>query len=224
MIAKDQQTPIRIVIADDHPSMLEGIRCAFRKHKHIKIVDEAPNGGRLITVVEQQQPDVVLTDIEMPGTNGITATKIIKERFPHIKVIAFSSFDTSDYITDMMIDAKASGYLLKGADGKEMCRAIEKVMSGEIYCSEQVMTKLVKLSQQSATNPLKPFAKPAFTERQLLILVENANELSCKEIAQKHNLSLSSVESAKKELLKKTGCRNSVGLALYAVRNFLIRF
>lgn len=223
MLATNPPSPIRIVIADDHPCMRDGIRSALRKFKHITIVGEAPNGVQLINVVAQKKPHVVFTDIEMPEMDGIEATKIIKQRFPHVKVIAYSAFDTDSYITDMMIDANASGYLLKGDDGKQMCRAIEKVMNGEIYCNEQVAAKLVRLMQQTSSNPMKPLAKPAFTERQLLILVENANELSCKEIALKHNIPLGSVESAKKELLKKTGCRNSVGLALYADRNFFTR-
>lgn len=105
-----QPQPVRIVIADDHPCMIDGMRFALRKFKHIQIVGDALNGVELIEKVVQQQPDVVFTDIEMPLMNGIEAAKEIHQRFPHIKLIAFTAFDASHYITDMMIGAKASGY------------------------------------------------------------------------------------------------------------------
>lgn len=214
-----QPQPVRIVIADDHPCMIDGIRFALRKFKHIQIVGDALNGVELIETVAQQLPDVVFTDIEMPLMNGIEAGKEIHQRFPHIKLIAFTAFDASHYITEMMIGAKASGYLLKGADHNEMLKAINKVMSNEIYCSELVSAKVFKLMQQTETNAMKPFVKPVFTEKQLIVLKGNAEQLTSKEIAAKHNLPVKSVESIRKKLLKKIGVRNSVGLALYTARH-----
>lgn len=221
MLASKPTPPIRIVIADDHPCFVDGFCACLRKHKEIKIEGRGANGEELLWLVEQLQPDIVFTDIEMPVMNGITATKQIKERFPNTKVIAFTGFSTNDYITDMMIEAKASGYLLKGAGKTEILKAIEKVSRGEIYCSDEVLEILVSLLQRTNTNPVKPFSKPSFTDLELNVLIETGKCLGPKQIAHKLDVDVRAVESAKQRLMEKTGCTNSAELTVYAIRNFL---
>ena len=158
--ATTDHMPIQIIIADDHPAIIDGFCFALRKHKNLRVTGKAYNGEQLVQLVAELQPDIVFTDIQMPLKDGIAATKEITQSFPHIKVIAFSGFMDDCYVADMMIDAKASGYILKEAPKKEILNAIEKVCNGEIYCSEQVMTKLITLAQRTKTNPVKPFSKP----------------------------------------------------------------
>jgi len=213
--------PVRIVIADDHPILVDGFCFALRKHKEVEVAGTACNGEQLVKLVQQLQPDIAFTDIKMPVMDGITAAKEIRERFPGVKVIAFTGFMDDCFITDMMIEAKASGYLLKEAHKKEILMAIEKVSSGQIYCSGEVLQRLVVLAQRTSTNPVKPFSKPDFTEREMTIMAENARGLSSKEIAQKQNIKPGAVESAKRRLFEKTNCRNSLELAAYAFRNFI---
>ncbi|HYM94351.1 MAG TPA: response regulator transcription factor, partial [Chitinophagaceae bacterium] len=106
---------IRIVIADDYPLFREGIHLMLQKEKDLKITGEAGNGEELLKVVEREQPDIVITDIEMPVMNGIEATKRIKSKFPATGVIALTMFGDEHFLVDML-EAGASGYLLKSCN------------------------------------------------------------------------------------------------------------
>ena len=160
--------PVRIVIADDHEILIDGFCFAIRKCKDLHIVGKALDGEMVLQVMEAERPHIVFIDIQMLKKNGIEATKEIKKRFPDVKVIAFTGFADDCYITDMMIEAGASGYLLK-EDSKKILEAIKAVMNNDVYCSEEVSKKLVRLLQETQTNPLKPFNKPVFTDIELLV-------------------------------------------------------
>lgn len=217
-----QVKPVRVVIADDHQIFVEGFCSAMRKHKQVFVAGEAYNGQQLIDLVDELRPDVVFTDIQMPVMDGIAATKEITERFPYINVIGFSSFLEECLITDM-IDAGAMGYLLKNEHITVILRAIEKVMSGESFFSHEVSNKLAAMMKRTAYNPMKPFAKPNFTELEIAVMREVCDELSDKEIANKLGVDVRSVESAKTRIKEKTGARNSAGIVKYAIRNYIVR-
>jgi len=104
----------RIVIAEDHQSLIDGVCLLFEHEENYSIVGMANDGEKLIEIVEKIQPEIVLTDIRMPKIDGITATKIIKKKFPNIKVITFTMFDQQEAI-QQMINAGASGYILKNS-------------------------------------------------------------------------------------------------------------
>jgi DNA-binding NarL/FixJ family response regulator len=214
--------PVRVVIADDHPFFIEGFCDAMRKHPQVMIAGRAHNGQELVALVEELCPDVVFTDIQMPVKDGIAATKEIREKFPYVNVIGFSGFIEDSFITDML-EAGASGYLLKNEHISEILSAIDNVMSGGCYYSREVSTRLATLMRRTNCNPLKPFNKPHFTELELSVMKEICQELSSKEIAQKLGLEARSVESAKSRIMEKTGCRNSAGIVVYAIRNYIWR-
>lgn len=215
--------PVRVVIADDHPIFIDGFYSAMRKHPQVSVAGQAANGEELVQLVEELVPDVVFTDIQMPVKNGIAATREIMQRFPYVSVIAITNYIEDSFITDMM-EAGAMGYLLKNETVHEILRAIEKVMSGQIYYSHEVSNRLVALMKRTAYNPMKPFDKPRFTELELAVMKEICDELSSKEIAQKLGIEVRSVESAKARIMEKTGCRNSAGIVKYAIRNYIVRF
>lgn len=214
--------PVRIVIADDHPVLVEGFCFAMRKHPQVLVAGHASNGEELVNLVEEVRPDVVFTDIQMPVKDGIAATKEILDRFPYISIIAFTNYIEDGLVTDMM-EAGASGYLLKNEHISIILKAIEKVVHGEIYYSQEVSNRLVALMKRTAYNPMKPFDKPRFTEMELSVMVEICNELSSKEIAQKLGMEVRSVESAKSRIMEKIGCHNSVSIVKYAIRNNIYR-
>jgi two-component system, NarL family, response regulator NreC len=217
-----QTKPVRIVIADDHPFLVDGFCFAMKKHPHVLMAGQAGNGEELIKLVEEVCPDVVFTDIQMPEMDGITATREIVHRFPYVSVIAFTSFIDDCLITDMM-EAGAVGYLLKNEHITIILRAIEKVMNRETYYSHEVSNRLVAMMKRTAYNPMKPFDKPRFTELELAVIKEICDELSSKEIATKLGVEVRSVESAKSRIMERTGCRNSAGIVKYAIRNYIVR-
>jgi two-component system nitrate/nitrite response regulator NarL len=125
---------IRIIIADDHSPFRNALKKLFKRTEEVEveILGEAENGQQLVQLVEQNQPDIVISDIGMPVMNGIDATKIIKRKFPNVKVIAFSLFDDENHI-DGMISAGASGYLLKNIDIQDIIAGITSVYQGATY-------------------------------------------------------------------------------------------
>jgi two-component system, NarL family, response regulator NreC len=217
-----QTKPVRIVIADDHPFLVDGFCFAMKKHPQVSMAGQAGNGEELIKLVEDECPDVVFTDIQMPVMDGITATREIVRRFPYVNVIAFTSFIEDCLITDMM-EAGAMGYLLKNEHITIILRAIQKVMNRETYYSHEVSNRLVAMMKRTAYNPMKPFDKPRFTELELAVIKEICDELSSKEIATKLGVEVRSVESAKSRIMERTGCRNSAGIVKYAIRNYIVR-
>lgn len=220
--ATQQQLPVRIVIADDHPVYVDGLYTGLRKHKNIRIMGHASNGIELLQLVERTQPDVVMTDIQMPGMDGIAATKEIRRRYPNIQVIALSGFAEDCLITDML-DAGASGYLLKNAHPNEIALAIEKVMQNEMHYSLEVSNKVMALMRRTQSNPMKPLNKPQFSQRELDVIKEICRGHSSKQIAEALHIDVRAVESAKERIMEKTGCNNSTAIAMYAVRNYIFQ-
>lgn len=220
---KTQTRPARVVIADDHPFLIEGFCLAMRKHSQVLMAGQASNGQELVKLVEEVQPDVAFTDIQMPVMDGIAATREITERFPYVSVIAFSSFIEDCLITDI-IEAGAMGYLLKNEHITIILKAIERVMNREVYYSHEVSLRLAAMMKRTGYNPMKPFDKPHFTELELAVMKLICDELSSKEIAQKLGIDARSVESAKSRIMEKTGARNSAGIVKYAIKNYIVRF
>ena len=214
--------PVRVVIADDHQLLIDGFYSAMRKHPQVLMAGYANDGEALVNLIVEVRPDVILTDIKMPVKDGITATREILQRFPYIHVIAFSGFLDENYITDMM-DAGAMGYLLKNDHYSVILKAIEQVMQGKVFYSQEVSNKLAAMMKRTAYNPMKPFDKPRISELELAVIKEICNELSSKEIALKLNIEARSVESAKSRIMEKTGAKNSAGIVKYAIRNYIVR-
>src|SRR2546421_11270690 len=125
---------IKIIIADDHSPFRNVLKKLFKvtKEVEVEILGEAENGQQLVRLVEENQPDIVISDIGMPVMNGIDATKIIKRKFPNVKVIAFSLFDDENHI-EGMINAGASGYLLKNISIEHIIAGIISVYKGATY-------------------------------------------------------------------------------------------
>src|SRR5215467_5252912 len=126
------KTPIKIVIAEDYALFREGFRLLFEQDDEIEIVSEAKDGKQLTEMVRSLKPDVVITDIEMPVMNGIDATKEIKKEFPGTGVIALTQFCEDHFIVDML-EAGASGYLLKSALKNDVIEAVKEVNDGGTY-------------------------------------------------------------------------------------------
>ncbi|MEL6600430.1 MAG: response regulator transcription factor, partial [Pseudomonadota bacterium] len=123
---------IRIVLADDHPLVTEGIRAMLETYPQIEVLGTAANGRDAVEAMAAHSPDVLLMDLNMPGMNGLTATEIILERTPEARIVVLSMHDNPEYITTALRHG-ARGYLLKDVPTEEIVTAIERVHAGEIY-------------------------------------------------------------------------------------------
>ncbi|MCO4294794.1 response regulator transcription factor [Solitalea sp. MAHUQ-68] len=210
---------IKIIIADDHEIFRDGLSLVLKKEKDFNLVDQAVNGIDLINKINIHHPDVVLTDIKMPGMDGIEATKSIQEKFPNVKIIALSMFDEDNLIAEMF-EAGAKGYLLKNAHKNEIIEAVKTVYDDGNYFCEAASMKLVKMlakNKQSAKQP-----QIEFNDRELDIIKLICKQLTAQEIADKVFLSKRTVEGYRMRILEKMNVKNTAGVVVYALRNQLI--
>ncbi|RYY67641.1 MAG: response regulator transcription factor [Chitinophagaceae bacterium] len=210
--------PIRLLIADDHEIFRDGFRVMLKKNSAIQLVGEASDGENLLAMVELHSPDVVITDIRMPGLDGISATRVLQRNYPDLPVIGLSTYDEEQVIVDML-EAGARGYLLKNASKEEIFTAVDVVHRGDVYFCSSTSPRLAELIARSAYNPFRrrPAADISDREREIIRLI--CQEFSSKEIALQLHNSVRTVESYRDRLLDKIGCRNVAGLVVYAIKN-----
>lgn len=201
---------ITIAIAEDHQSLIDGIQLLFKYEEEFSIVGVANDGEKLLEIVRKKQPKVVLTDIKMPKIDGIAAAKIIKSEFPHIKIIAFTMFDQEEAVRQM-IAAGADGYLLKNSELKEIVKAIENVLKGEKHFDTELNPSY--LSDSSQQN--KSEAVLSKTEREILRYISQGK--TSREIAETRHSSVSTIETHRKNMMRKLGLHGSGELYRYAI-------
>lgn len=172
---------IRVLIADDHPVFRDGLRALLDSLPDAEVVGEAASGEEAVKMAINVQPDVILMDLQMPGINGIEATRTILRTAPHIGVLVVTMFEDDDSVFAAM-RAGARGYLLKGADQKEILRAIRSVASGEAIFGPAIAQRLISFF----ANPSPPVPSqlfPELTDREREILTRIAQGQSNTEIA-----------------------------------------
>ncbi len=198
---------IRLVIAEDHIALIDGIRVFLEYESDIEFLGFAGNGKELIELVDKKRPNVVITDIRMPVMDGIEATKLLLEKDPAIKVIAFTMFD-QDNAVQQMLDAGAKGYILKNASLKELLYAVRKVDAGDVYYDPNID---VNSSENSAKK------KPLLTRRQQEILKLVGKGKTNQEIADILFIGKTTVETHRKNMIRKLNLQGSGELLRYAL-------
>lgn len=211
---------IKIVIADDHHILLDGLKAMLEKHGNIEVLAVYDNGQSLLDELLKIQPHLALVDINMPGIQGPELTQKIKELNPGIFVITLSMYDDAGHIMEM-IEAGVSGYLLKNVNDKELVDAITQVMAGKMYFSSEVSEKLTTLVMHQQRKLDQPTI-PKLTERELEILKLIVDERSNAEIADLLFISERTVETHRKNMLRKTNNKTIIGLIKYAMENSLL--
>ncbi|GGB81576.1 DNA-binding response regulator [Flavobacterium suaedae] len=210
---------IKIALADDEALFRRGIYFLLNREDDIEILFEAEDGEELITKLREGSiPDVIVMDIKMPNVNGVEATKIIRDEFPDIKIIALTSYNTKSFIANM-IDVGAISYVMKNATPKELLNTIYEVDKKGYFYNEHVM----KIIQENIIARHKK-AKSRFdcdklTKREIQVLKLICKQYSGNEIADKLCLSARTIEGHRNNLLRKTECKNMVGLIIYALKN-----
>lgn len=201
---------IKIIIAEDHQSLIDGISLLISNEKDMKIVSTAPDGEVLLDRVSLYKPDVVLTDIRMPKMDGVAATRKIKELFPETKVLAFTMFDQEEVIRDML-EAGADGYLLKNSSLESVKNAIKKIASGQKYFDPQIDVSGFDDSGSHQTSGV------TLSERELEILKCIAKGMTNLEISDTLFIGRSTVETHRKNMIRKLGLSGYNELMKYAL-------
>jgi two-component system nitrate/nitrite response regulator NarL len=198
---------IKVLLVDNHPLVLDGLRKVLETFSHIEIVGTAGLALTGLEIARKTQPSVVLMDINMPKLNGIDAIELFKRELPKCQVVMLSMHDTREYISSSVLRG-AAGYVLKDVPTDEIVAAIEAVADGGTYFSSGVREALVE-PKLADTGPLTS------RERDVLLLI--ADGKSNREIAQSFNASVATVETHRKNLKKKLGVTTTAGLVRYAL-------
>ena len=213
---------IKIVIVEDLQMILEGLKLLINKVKDFKIVGEYSNGKEFTDDIMSTEADIVLTDIDMPVMDGVTATKLAISLKPDLKVIALSMYNDSKYYYEM-VTAGAKGFVLKQASSKDLEVAIREVYSGGNYFSQDLLQKVIiemqSLEQEIVKDKIELLK---LTERETEILKLLCRGLTNKELAEKLFVSIRTIETTKSRLMQKTNSKNNAGLIIWAIRNKIV--
>jgi len=208
---------IRIVLADDHALLREGMRRLLEQEPDLQVVGEAANGAEAVAMVKALAPDVVLMDVVMPELTGIEATKQIKKSNPATAVIILSAYDDDRYVLGLL-EAGVAGYLLKSSHGQEVIQAIRAIHAGDAVLHPAVTARLLIRASRSPGPPLSSASGERPTDRELAVLGLAANGLSNKEIAAELALSLPTVKAHLVNIFNKTGVGSRTEAVLQALQ------
>jgi DNA-binding NarL/FixJ family response regulator len=210
---------VKVLIADDHASFREGLRSLFEKEQGIAIVGEAANGNEAVELARNLHPDVVLMDITMPGLNGIEATRRIVAQREATRVLAFSMESDRRFIVEV-IEAGASGYVLKEVRFQELVTAVRAVARGENYFSPEIAELIIRDYLKRIPEGL-PLTHNSLTPREREMLQLIADGRNTKEIAAQYDISIKTVEVHRHNIMNKLGLYSVAELTKYAVREGL---
>jgi len=212
--------PITIGIADDYKIFRDGLKLCFNTDPNLDVILEADNGEDLMEVLKTQQPDIIIMDLNMPLLDGMEATKQIRKKYEHVRILVVTMYDNDKFIIHLMENG-AHGYLLKNAEPKEIIKAIYAVMENGYYFNDLVNKALLK--KLVMKNNLKPSFNHniELTEREQEVLRMICEEKTAAEIGKEIFLSPRSVEGIRTRLIEKVGVRNTAGLVMFAVNNGL---
>lgn len=204
---------IKIIVVDDHPMVIEGMKAMLNQIRYVELCATASNAYEAMEKVKENQPDLVITDINMPEISGVELTSKLKKEFPNLKIIGMSTFNERSYISQM-IQNGADGFLVKSASKEEIETAISSVLDGKMYLSSDA--GISNSEQKQLKN------QPTLTRREKEILTLISEGFTNPQIAEKLFISLYTVETHRKNLLSKFNTNNTASLIKIAATNGLI--
>lgn len=208
---------IRLLVADDHTIVRDGIVSLLQTEPAFSVVGTAGNGNEVMELLDKKEVDVCLLDINMPVLDGIETARLIREKKPGIKIIMLTTYNDKEIISEL-IHIGVSGYLLKNSDKQELVEAINKVMKGRHYFSEEVENIILK-----GLNEKKSPEMMLLTEREIQIVNLLAKEYTNDKIAKELTISYRTVESHRKNIMQKTKSHNLAGLLKYAYSRGIVK-
>ncbi|HEY3388279.1 MAG TPA: response regulator transcription factor [Prolixibacteraceae bacterium] len=209
---------MKILLVDDHTLFRNGLKMLLGTLTGYEVTGEASNGREFLELIAKNEYDIVFLDIEMPEINGIEAAKRAIELKPELKIITLSMYGDEEYY-DQMVDAGAKGFLLKNTNLQEVKTAIDSVINGGNYFSQELMQNLLR-NYKSVKEAKEP--ESDLSEREIEILLLICSGLSNQEIGDQLFISKRTVEKHRANILDKTNCKNTAGLVMYAIKNQLI--
>lgn len=215
-----EKQKIKLFFVDDHQMLIDGMKALLKNEKQFELSGESNSSVKALELIRQKQPDILVTDINMPEMNGIELTRKIKELYPDIKVLALSMYGEKSMISEML-DAGVSGYILKNTGREELVNALTKISEGGLFFSDEVSAEMMKaMSERGQKKEEKEEVNFTIREKEVLQLI--AKEYSNAQIADALFISERTVETHRKNLFRKANTKTVVGLIKYAMENKLI--
>jgi len=212
---------IRIILADDHHLFRDGIKALLTDEKEIEVVGEVSNGSELLKIIEQVETDIIISDITMPEMSGIEACSVISVKYPAVKFLVLSMHNDEEFIKGA-IAAGARGYLPKDISREELLDAIFSIYGGENYFSKDVSETIMKNFVSKIKDEINKKEEP-LTKRETEILKYVAEGYINKEIADKLNISVRTVDAHKNNIMNKLKLKSSIDMVKYAIKNNLVK-
>jgi two-component system nitrate/nitrite response regulator NarL len=209
---------IKIIVVDDHQIMIDGIMALLANNNEYQVVASTTNPLEALNLISLHQPEVLITDINMAQLSGIALCKEVKNQFPNIKVLALSMFGDKETITEM-IEAGVNGYILKNTGTSELLFAIQKIINGQLFFSNDVTVEMLKTITQPKQHQIETIS---LTPRELEIVRLIADELNNAQIGEKLFISERTVETHRKNIFRKTNTKSVAGLIKYAIEHKVI--
>jgi DNA-binding NarL/FixJ family response regulator len=206
----------RVVIADDHVLVREGLRKLLELDSNIEVIDEVGDGQGAINIARKEKPDIIIMDVNMPGTDGIVATRVIKRELPLVRIIALTVYEGEEVVD--MVKAGASAYILKDVAGSELVDTIHRVMNGEVVIYPRVANRLVRELRQSENR--KSEIRLTKREKDVLTLLVKGN--TNKEMAEVMFISEKTVKNHLTSIFRKLGVKDRTHAAIYALKNRIV--
>ena len=204
----------RIFICDDHQMVIDGINLMIEGHTEFIVVGDSTEPLLVLEKLNGLNVDMLITDVGMPGMSGVELSRVVKNKYPSIKILALSMFGDSQIIAEM-IDAGIAGYILKNAGRKELMEALNKIAGGENYFGQEITLQLMKSFKRSQE-------EVKLTDREIEIIRMIEKDMTTREIAETLFISERTVETHRKNILHKTNTQSVVGLLKYAYERKII--
>lgn len=208
---------IRLLIADDHVILRDGIVSLFQTEETLVVAGTAGTGYEVLDLIEKNEYDVCLLDINMPGLDGLDTARKIREKRPGIKIIMLTTYNDREIIAEL-VHIGVSGYLLKNSDKQELVEAVNKVMKGRHYFSEEVENIILEGLTSGKTAEVI-----TLTDRELEVVRLLAREFTNEKIADHLHISYRTVETHRKNIMQKTKSHNLAGLLNFAYSKGLLK-
>jgi DNA-binding NarL/FixJ family response regulator len=212
---------IKIIIVDDHPLVLQGLKSTLSNFDHLLVVATASNGQQALELVDRYAPDIVLMDIRMPKLNGIQTTKQLLATKRNVKVVCITGFDDESDLLEML-RAGAKGFILKTSDTDEILRALEKVIAGDEYYCKDAITIMIKRFLKNTPYAPKVMKFEGYSDKELSVIRLIAKQRTSKEISDELFLGEKTINYYRQRIMEKMQVKTSIGMVLYALKNNMI--
>lgn len=213
-LADKSVSMMKTLLVDDHAILLDGVRALLEKEEDVSIVATASSAEQALDLLKQHQPDLLITDFNLPGMDGLSLIRRVKKIFPEIKIIVLSMHDETHLVKEILKEG-VNGYILKKDSHKELSEALQQIRNGKVFLSDEINKMLIRGLNFPDDNKL-------LSEREREILKLIAKEYSNRQIAEELFISERTVETHRKNIFRKTGTSSLVGLIKFAYANNLI--